>query len=93
MKYSPSRRVFYPRGSVVLDDVNNDIIDISPEDAAKIQAELEQERMDARPYHLKRAAEYPPVTDYLDAVVKEDESAKQAYIEKCRAIKEKYPKC
>jgi hypothetical protein len=39
-----------------------------------------------------RRAEYPPESDYLDAVVKGDEVAKQAYIDKCLAVKAKYPK-
>lgn len=38
-----------------------------------------------------RRAAYPPITDYLDAIVKGDEQQLAAYIEKCRAIKEKYP--
>jgi len=47
---------------------------------------------DALPYDVKRQAEYPPMTDYLDAVVKGDEVAKQAYIDACLAVKAKYPK-
>jgi hypothetical protein len=39
-----------------------------------------------------RAAEYPPVEEYLDAVVKGDEAQKQAYIDACLAVKAKYPK-
>jgi len=40
----------------------------------------------------KRRDEYPPMADYLDAVVKGDEEQKQAYIDKCLAVKAKYPK-
>lgn len=43
-------------------------------------------------YQELRAAEYPPVTDYMDAMVKGDASQQQAYIDKCLAIKAKYPK-
>ena len=43
-------------------------------------------------YSQLRAAEYPPMTDYLDAIVKGDEVQKQAYIDACLAIKTKYPK-
>jgi hypothetical protein len=39
-----------------------------------------------------RQAEYPPMTDYLDAVVKGDKKAIQEYINKCKAVKAKYPK-
>lgn len=43
-------------------------------------------------YQQLRAAEYPPVSDYLDAIVKGDEVQKQQYIDACLAIKERYPK-
>ena len=40
---------------------------------------------------LRRAA-YPPVTDYLDGLVKGDEEQMQAYIAQCREVKAMYPK-
>lgn len=43
-------------------------------------------------YDLKRRSEYPPFTDYLDAVVKSDQTAIAAYIAACQAVKAKYPK-
>jgi hypothetical protein len=43
-------------------------------------------------YIAKRQAEYPPMADYLDAIVKGDEQQKQAYIAACLAVKAKYPK-
>jgi hypothetical protein len=43
-------------------------------------------------YQKRRAREYPPITDYLDAVVKGDQDAIDEYINKCLAIKAKYPK-
>ena len=39
-----------------------------------------------------RKAEYPPITDYLDAIVKNDQVQLQAYIDACLAVKAKYPK-
>lgn len=57
------------------------------------QAELEaQAAFDALPYTEKRAREYPPYTDYLDGIVKGDQSQVQAYIDECLAVKSKYPK-
>ena len=53
----------------------------------KLQAEY-----DAQEYARKRQAEYPPMADYLDAIVKGDEAQKQKYIDDCKAVKEKYPK-
>lgn len=46
----------------------------------------------AKTYAELRAAEYPPVADYLDAVVKNDAAQIQAYISACLAVKAKYPK-
>lgn len=43
-------------------------------------------------YKFLRAQEYPPITDYLDAIVKGDQNQMQEYIDKCLAIKLKYPK-
>lgn len=43
-------------------------------------------------YAQKRASEYPPMTDYLDAVVKGDQAQIDAYIAACQAVKSKYPK-
>jgi len=43
-------------------------------------------------YKEKRAVEYPPITDYIDGIVKGDNAQVQAYIDACLAVKEKYPK-
>ena len=43
-------------------------------------------------YIAKRQAEYPPITDYLDGVVKGDQAQIDKYIADCLAVKTKYPK-
>jgi hypothetical protein len=43
-------------------------------------------------YAQKRAAEYPPMSDYLDGVVKGDQAQIDAYVAACLAVKAKYPK-
>lgn len=43
-------------------------------------------------YVEKRIAEYPPITDYLDGVVKGDQAQIDKYIADCIAVKTKYPK-
>lgn len=43
-------------------------------------------------YVALRKAEYPPIADYLDGVVKNDEAQIDTYIDACQAVKEKYPK-
>jgi hypothetical protein len=51
-----------------------------------------QSYIDAHAYIAKRAAEYPPITDYLDGVVKGDQAQIDKYIADCQAVKAKYPK-
>jgi hypothetical protein len=46
----------------------------------------------AEAYKAKRQAEYPPITDYLDGVVKGDQAQIDKYIADCLAVKTKYPK-
>lgn len=43
-------------------------------------------------YQRDRAKEYPDFKEYLDGVVKGDQTQIQAYIDACLAVKEKYPK-
>ena len=50
---------------------------------------LEQE---SKKYQELRAAEYPDFGDYLDGIVKGDQNQIEEYIQKCLAVKEKYPK-
>ncbi len=49
-------------------------------------------RVAATEYQRLRAAEYPDFKDYLDGVVKGDQTQIQAYIDACLAVKAKYPK-
>jgi hypothetical protein len=56
-------------------------------DLAAVQAYV-----DAHAYIAKRQAEFPPITDYIDGVVKGDQEQIDAYIAACQAVKTKYPK-
>ena len=61
---------------------------------AEIDAEVArlQAAHEANEYQRKRAAEYPPMADYLDGVVKGDQAQIDAYVAACLAVKAKYPK-
>jgi hypothetical protein len=48
--------------------------------------------VDPNAYKAKRVSEYPPITDYLDGVVKGDQTQIDKYIADCLAVKAKYPK-
>lgn len=56
-------------------------------EVARLEAEW-----NATEYQRLRAAEYPPITEYIDGVVKGDTAQVQKYIDECLAVKAKYPK-
>ena len=51
-----------------------------------------EEYVSANAYKEKRKAEYPPIVDYLDGIVKGNQSQIDKYIADCLAVKQKYPK-
>ncbi len=59
-------------------------------DSAKIIKEIKAKNLEQ--ILIMRSREYPPMADYLDAVVKNDQVAIQKYIDNCLAVKAKYPK-
>jgi hypothetical protein len=61
-------------------------IQITDEEAESLRPKVELT------YAQKRAAEYPPMTDYLDGVVKGDQTQIDKYVADCQAVKAKYPK-
>jgi len=81
---------------LVEDDYDTMVVDSSinvedgmpPAKREKTRLEIESELS----YSTKRKAEYPPITDYLDGVVKGNQSQIDAYIVACKAVKDKYPK-
>jgi hypothetical protein len=80
-KLNPS--VVTIRGDVAYDADGNEVA----YDKAAVQAYV-----DAHAYIAKRASEYPPITDYIDGVVKGDQAQIDKYIADCLAVKAKFPK-
>jgi hypothetical protein len=65
--------------------------------AARAQATYEKNLANSRLAAIElcrqqRAAEYPPMADYIDGIVKGDTAQTQTYIDACLAVKAKYPK-
>jgi hypothetical protein len=58
----------------------------------EIDMDLVNAWVDPNAYKAKRASEYPPITEYLDGVVKGDQAQIDKYIADCLAVKAKYPK-
>jgi hypothetical protein len=72
-------------------------VPFTPEEEAQRDAEeaafaAEQAEKQATEYQRLRAAEYPPMADYIDGIVKNDQAQVQAYIDACLEVKAKYPK-
>ena len=63
-------------------------VEITDEEAEAIR----QSKIVPLTYQELRATEYPPMSDYLDGIVKGDQVQVQAYIDACLAVKTKYPK-
>jgi hypothetical protein len=80
-KLNPS--VVTIRGDVAYDADGNEVA----YDKAAVQAYV-----DAHAYIAKRAAEFPPITDYIDGVVKGDQAQIDKYIADCLAVKARFPK-
>ena len=47
---------------------------------------------ESKQYQHNRAKEYPPITDYIDGVVKGDQAQIDKYIADCLAVKARHPK-
>jgi hypothetical protein len=81
----------YALYSQVVKTVEDEAFDI---DGNKVELDMDAVNawVDPDAYKAKRAAEYPPMTDYLDGVVKGDQAQIDKYIADCLAVKAKYPK-
>jgi hypothetical protein len=58
----------------------------------EIDMDLVNAWQDPDAYKFARAREYPPITDYIDGVVKGDQAQIDKYIADCLAVKAKFPK-
>ena len=61
---------------------------------AELNAELQRliTEYEEKNYQRLRTPEYPPITEYIDGVVKGDQAQIDKYIADCLAVKAKYPK-
>lgn len=69
-----------------------DNIEVKYMDDAEFQLLLSAQIEAEKTYADRRKAEYPPIEDYIDGIVKGDTQQVQKYINDCLAVKAKYPK-
>lgn len=72
--------------------IKDGMIQITKKEVDEINAKKDEEMFSAMSYSERRELEYPPFTDYLDGIVKDDKEQIESYIAACKAIKKKYPK-
>lgn len=77
---------------IMYEMVNGELVEISDASKATLITAQENAQATSNHYTIKRAAEYPSMTDYLDGVVKGDQAQINKYIADCLAVKAKYPK-
>jgi hypothetical protein len=70
----------------------SEFVEITDAEATAIRASEQASIEASKTYVQKRVAEYPPITDYLDGIVKADQAQIAKYIADCQAVKAKYPK-
>lgn len=58
-------------------------------DSDKLRAEQARQQ---NGYKINRQLEYPSITEYIDGIVKNDQTQINNYIEACLKVKAKYPK-
>jgi hypothetical protein len=105
--YSQSNKGFY-HSELHGTNVPEDVVEISEQEYNDLQSghlDMKQIATDenGRPilvnqdvsilsYAEKRQREYPPMENYLDGLVKDDQAQIDKYISDCLAVKAKYPK-
>ncbi|WP_420548990.1 hypothetical protein [Curvivirga sp.] len=72
--------------------IQADMLEISFEEMKDLQRTKMESEIEMLSYSDKRRREYPEITSYLDAIVKNDQAQMDAYVKACRAVKQKYPK-
>lgn len=93
MKYfKNNNEIFAYSDEQILQGYGSDMLEITLEEVEFINQSKQESAFNALSYDKKRQSEYPPIEEYIDGIVKGDTIQIQAYINKCLAIKAKYPK-
>jgi len=91
-----NNNIFYYPIDGSQDNLIEDKVLITQEEANVINevrfAKIKEEALARLNYAEKRILEYPPMQNFVDAWVKNDQDALEEYRQACLAVKNKYPK-
>jgi hypothetical protein len=92
--YTDKNQVIYAYAADGSQDhaIPEDYVVITEKQATNIRETNKAAAFASLSYVQKRLMDYPPVSEFIDAWVKEDATALEEYRQKCLAVKEKYPK-
>ena len=92
MKYFIENNIVKGIGDFELHLVTDKMKEVSEEEAFEFFKKQFDYEYSMLSYKEKRKQKYPPIEDYIDGIVKGDTVQVQEYIDKCLAVKAKYPK-
>ena len=73
--------------------VNGELVDLNPNELEGVE-QLKIDAIEAakKKWIMRRQMAYPPVTDWLDGMVKGDQAQMGKYVADCLAVKDRFPK-
>ena len=73
--------------------VNGELVDLNPNELEGVE-QLKIDAIEAakKKWIMRRQMAYPPVTDWLDGMVKGDQAQMDKYVADCLAVKDRFPK-
>tara|TARA_R110002020_G_scaffold277639_1_gene493116 strand:- start:1377 stop:1616 length:240 start_codon:yes stop_codon:yes gene_type:complete len=73
--------------------VNGELVDLDSNELKGVaQLKTDAVETDKKKWIMRRKMAYPPITDWLDGMVKNDQDQMDKYVADCLAVKDKYPK-
>ena len=73
--------------------VNGKLVDLDPNELKGVeQLKADAVKTDKKKWIMRRQMSYPPITDWLDGMVKDDQAQMDKYVADCLAVKKNNPK-
>ena len=73
--------------------VNGKLVDLDPNELKGVeQLKADAVKTDKKKWIMRSQMSYPPITDWLDGMVKDDQAQMDKYVADCLAVKKNNPK-